>query len=806
MNGFIFCLSFFVCASNANLDNITIDGLDIAFIEQPPSTFTLDAFFNAAFGTIDNKVWILGGEINQSSIVTTCNYTRFIDLETLEMTDANVSAPSPFTLVSDSNTQTDDAIYYTPSQSTTFYKFNATNLNYSMINSVPNGCGLSCLVSYQNPNDSVWYIYSLGGLNSSYSLLNSTHMYNTDSDSWITMTGELKIGRVQHSCAIADSNSITNEVRIYVFGGRTGINLTSNNTIEYCVVDIGGTNMINDDCIIITDVLNQNKQQMRTFAFNNHLILIVGGKLNDIDSTNEIEVLDINDNAVYHNSTMNIIEPLYGFVYTLDKTLGVLYIWGGETIASGVKPQVDAWKIGCVYNNENLVSLTPNQYIYDDTNYTCSDADIPTAVPSDHPSVSPTAVPSGHPSDPSNIPSDYPSPGTSDTISMVDGPTTSPTSMAPSTAPTISNANAKLVQTWNDTGTYVLFAFIVCGICVIIYVRYKWSKTKKISDKVNLVAVVRYILQVLDLWTDSSLCVVLYYQELYDLTIAAAIFVIIPYLMSVLVSIYSISKWTRWMQDHPSRLKRYLGKYKFVIILFSLFGGFYATIDLFRSKILYLEITYFPLKQSEYDQLKYFKFVNFILLESIPQFSIQLYYLTQYNNNQSSILPIVFVSLALTVISLLYGGIKITMSIIDEYINSPKQKFAYETNFNVIFILEVSDLNKIHAFCHSKMQQYIMSVLATCNDHTQWNGRSDVYFDVECYDIECKLYSNQLIIYFELKVFTMLKNHKNVIEKLSVNITAMLDGNVLSPNAIQLRKVEFGLFYSFFFSIVWFVG
>ena len=69
------------------------------------------------------------------------------------------------------------------------------------------------------------------------------------------------------------------------------------------------------------------------------------------------------------------------------------------------------------------------------------------------------------------------------------------------------------------------------------------------------------------------------------------------------------------MQDYPSRLMRYLQKYKFVIILFSLFGGFYATIDLFRRKILYLQITYFPLKQNEYNQLKYFEFVNFMLLQ-----------------------------------------------------------------------------------------------------------------------------------------------------------------------------------------------
>ena len=415
-------------------------------------------------------------------------------------------------------------------------------------------------------------------------------------------------------------------------------------------------------------------------------------------------------------------------------------------------------------------------------------SDIPTSDPSSYPSPIPTALPTNRPAVQQNSStSTYASPYDYWPSIYSTTPLTSTTSTTSSPSST-NSSNAKLVETWNNTGTYVFCGFIVFGMCVTIYVRHQWLKTDRISDDVNFVATIMYIQQVLDLWTDLSLCVVLYYQQLYDLAIAAVVFVIVPYLMSVLVSVYSILKWTRWIQDHPSRLKRYLQKYKYVIILFSLFGGFYATIDLFRSKILYLQITYFPLKQSEYNQLKYLKFVNFILLESIPQFGIQLYYLTNYDRNESSILPIIFVSISLTVISLLFGGIKIGISVIDEYINSPKRKFAYETKFNGNFIIELSDIKKIHAFCHSKMQKCIMNVLNTCNDRAHWNGRSDTYFDVECYDIEFEFYSNQLIIHFEITMFTMMENHKNSTQKLSSNIISMFDGSFSSPNAIQLRK------------------
>ena len=375
---------------------------------------------------------------------------------------------------------------------------------------------------------------------------------------------------------------------------------------------------------------------------------------------------------------------------------------------------------------------------------------------------------------------------------------------APSTNDQIArNDNTKLIRTWNNTGTFVFLGFIAFGIVVLMYVYYQWSSTNRLSDTVNFVAIIRYIHQVLDLWTDLSFCVVLYYEELYNLTILSFIFVIVPYLISIFVSIYSIFKWTRWRQDHPSRLKHYLKSYEFAIILFSLFGGFYATIDLFRSKILYLRIMYFPLKQSEYNHLKYLRFVNFILLENLPQFAIQLYYLTNYSSGDenSSVLPIVFLSISLTIVSLLFGGIKVGISAIDECINSPKRKFAYETKIDCNFMIEFDNLRSIQAFCHSKMQRCILTVLNTCNDRTYWVGRSDVFYSIECYHIDCEYYLNQLGIYFELTVFTMNENHKTVIQKFSQNIIEMLqldigtDVDVASnSNSFRFQRVSSGFF------------
>ena len=460
-------------------------------------------------------------------------------------------------------------------------------------------------------------------------------------------------------------------------------------------------------------------------------------------------------------------------------------------------------------------------YVHFIINTTIEPSIIPSDGPSTHPSIQPSNVPT-------DIPSSFPTPRPTEPITTTSFPhvtdtttlsidrsstlstsesTTRTTSRVASTTQPSTTAifssmelNDKLVQTWNTTGTFVFFGFMVFGVIVVTFIWCKWLSTKKASDNVNLVPVIRYIHQVLDLWTDLSFCIVLYYQELYDLTIVAGVFVIVPYLMSIVVSIYSIFKWTRWRQDHPSRLKLYLRNYEFVMILFSLFGGFYATIDLFRSKIFYLQITYFPLKQSEYNHLKYLRFINFVLFENIPQFVIQLHYLTQHNNNESSILPIVFISISLTIISLLFGSIKMGISIMDECIHSPTRTFAYETKIGGNFTLQYNNLRYIHAFCHSKMKRCVRSTLNACDDRIFWVGRSDVFFEMECYHIDCEYYLNQLMVYFELKVFTMEENHKHVIHKLRENIVQMLDTS-LSSNSVLFRQVSYCIHPSVFFFV-----
>ena len=198
---------------------------------------------------------------------------------------------------------------------------------------------------------------------------------------------------------------------------------------------------------------------------------------------------------------------------------------------------------------------------------------------------------------------------------------------------------------------------------------------------------------------------------------------------------------------------------------------------------------YLPLKKSEYDRLKYFRFINFVIFENIPQLAIQVYYLSYYSNNKLNILPIVFISVALTVLSLLFGGIKIAISMIDDRRYSPKRTFAYESKIHCHFVIECDKIHPIHSYSHGKIERSLLTVLNTCQDQSRWYGRNDVFYSVECYHIDCEFSLHKLTAYCEFSIYTLEQNHKSVVNRFHANIVDMLHDNS-SSIAKELHRVE----------------
>ena len=242
----------------------------------------------------------------------------------------------------------------------------------------------------------------------------------------------------------------------------------------------------------------------------------------------------------------------------------------------------------------------------------------PTYLPSYNPTYIPTYVPTNDPTVmPSYIPTQFPTyspkynPSTANDFTTTkvrsNKPSPPPTTLppipiqTPNTIATVtvssSQLNEAILREWNNTGTTVFFGALAACTVLVLAIFISWKSTDQSSDKMNYFAVIRFIHQLLDAWTDLSFCAILYCQQLFGLSVFSAFCIILPYTMSILITMYYLVRWSRWKQDHPSRVKHYLKRYQFIILLVSLFGGFYSTIDLFRSKIFYLRLMYFPLKK-----------------------------------------------------------------------------------------------------------------------------------------------------------------------------------------------------------------
>ena len=365
---------------------------------------------------------------------------------------------------------------------------------------------------------------------------------------------------------------------------------------------------------------------------------------------------------------------------------------------------------------------------------------------------------------------------------------------------------------------------VYCGLGIYILLLifshwYYYSIAKKCCDMPNYASLFRWIQSMIDFWTDVIFAIVLYLQDTdlnlnYLLFYASMIFTILPYILSLLIAVYWIVRWNRW-KNEPNRLKTYLNKYEMIILLCSLItggGGFFTTIELFQSKLMsnLFGVFYISLKKEEFNQLRYYKFFTVIICENIPQFIIQCLFLhNSYSkvniNDETQGLAIVFITLILTLISLLMALLSIITYFIKQVISNNKSGFMYQTNIAGHFKIDCQKLNKHHLFAHNKISKCLKQVFdgnyhrknsLNGYDMHPWVGRNDVFYTFEVYWIQDNRLLNCVTIYFDLYVLTMETNHANVMKEMvsllnqMVNVNLLKQSNSLSPACQALTKVK----------------
>ena len=162
-----------------------------------------------------------------------------------------------------------------------------------------------------------------------------------------------------------------------------------------------------------------------------------------------------------------------------------------------------------------------------------------------------------------------------------------------------------------------MYGLLICGLCLLVSAGlfHKLGKSSGSSDNANMMAIIRFTGNVSDFWSDLLFSIVLYVQQYWTLFYFSAVFVAVPYILSLVLAVYATEKWKYSNLDRNQRLSHWLDKHVFVIYGGTILAGFYSAVELAQSRLFYLDMFHLQLKKSEYAMLKNFRFFNTVILE-----------------------------------------------------------------------------------------------------------------------------------------------------------------------------------------------
>ena len=255
-------------------------------------------------------------------------------------------------------------------------------------------------------------------------------------------------------------------------------------------------------------------------------------------------------------------------------------------------------------------------------------------------------------------------------------------------------------------------------------------------------------------------------DELYDLWLISITFLIFPYIFQCVVCLNITMKWYRSNAKrmiHPVRIHDYLKSYILFIYGLTIISGFYGSIALLRSKFFYFDFFWIPLKTNELKILKSLRFINIVLLESIPQLMCQIFYLfTKSLSDNNDINSIVFISMTFSVIGIIFSFMT-ELSHIIEFFKPREGKYNNEIIIDTNFNIETSELTLIQSFVYDKIDTCFKATFENCRNANvvEWlESSNNMSLDVETYYIRNQIASlKNITVYSEI---TLLFDDKTI--------------------------------------------
>ena len=339
-------------------------------------------------------------------------------------------------------------------------------------------------------------------------------------------------------------------------------------------------------------------------------------------------------------------------------------------------------------------------------------------------------------------------------------------------APTISEASriAARLGEWEANGYYLIYfcIFATVGGMVVSFIFEKVIKPG--ADGANYFAIFRFFSNIADFGSDILLTIAFYliYDEIGDdffvFFILSFIFTCVPYFFSCIVGLYFIEK---WRNNVDGLMISYLKKYDVFLICMTIIAGFYSGVELASSRLFYLKMFNLHTRRKDQVILKNYRFVNTILLENVPQISLQTYYLAS-STSGSNFTPLVLISMTFTILSMLVSFFS-QISRVFQARGKRDKEFLNIENTIMRLTIKCDDLQTHHAFSREKIEICLQDVLDINEDLADLHHRKDVSLSIEVLNIkELTKTKHSLIAIVEFKVLT--QDHSNANDSLKSKI------------------------------------
>ena len=192
-------------------------------------------------------------------------------------------------------------------------------------------------------------------------------------------------------------------------------------------------------------------------------------------------------------------------------------------------------------------------------------------------------------------------------------------------------------------------------LCVAIAFPWHRSARRRGSDRPSYASAFKFFASLTDFYTDCIWALLLY-SEGSSLWLYAAVATLAPHALSIALCLVFLTRWKQ-MASAP-HVAGFAKRYDKVLILLTVFSGFYAAMELLTSHLLHASLLSFQMPRAHAAQVANLKLVNEVLLENLPCLVIQLVHLTRGAfafDVQNSDELVTLITMAFSLLSIVFG-------------------------------------------------------------------------------------------------------------------------------------------------------